>query len=454
MLGSFERPADAHILLTYKGFPAIKEEMAIRRCPYCKAIIDESQKYCNNCGTQLLFPEDELTDEPVKGEKIVDEDFRDKDEDENEAGSPLESDDAHEELEREDIDLEEVLEGAGHFPGDANASKFPIKKKADVPAKPPEVEEKPPSRRAPAAPRRAPARSAKKAAEPTAEHDTKEEIARLIAALDEKERAKSAENNLEAGAERRGEPRENAPEPYPGGSSQEGPKEPAPWQDFLDRPVPTSKTEPVDVEIPIPSSGRVKTEDFGPLREADDSSRIEKPVLPDADEEPDLQAPAESYAPGDTMDFQDEIFSRTPAPDSPPASTNIGIPERITREDLFTPREDDLSESSRGLSETPFRSLSPSAAFPEFRPSTAKKHRPGFFRRTIALIFDVLFIAVLWTLSIGLAAKLMAVPPIDLVLATKIPMSLYFLVLLGGYYFLFLFFLGETLGDRLVAPRS
>ena len=48
--------------------------MAVRRCPYCKAIIDESQKYCNNCGTQLLFS-DEEGEEPIKGEKIVDEDF-------------------------------------------------------------------------------------------------------------------------------------------------------------------------------------------------------------------------------------------------------------------------------------------------------------------------------------------------------------------------------------------
>jgi hypothetical protein len=46
--------------------------MAIRRCPYCKAIIDESQKYYNNCGTQLLFPEDEFVEEDILGEKIVD----------------------------------------------------------------------------------------------------------------------------------------------------------------------------------------------------------------------------------------------------------------------------------------------------------------------------------------------------------------------------------------------
>jgi hypothetical protein len=46
--------------------------MAIRRCPYCKAIIDESLEYCSNCGTQLLFPEDEAIEEDIPGEKIID----------------------------------------------------------------------------------------------------------------------------------------------------------------------------------------------------------------------------------------------------------------------------------------------------------------------------------------------------------------------------------------------
>ncbi len=46
--------------------------MAIQRCPYCKAIIDEGAEYCTNCGTKLLFPEDELIDEEIPGEKIID----------------------------------------------------------------------------------------------------------------------------------------------------------------------------------------------------------------------------------------------------------------------------------------------------------------------------------------------------------------------------------------------
>jgi hypothetical protein len=53
--------------------------MAIIRCPYCHAIIDETAKYCNNCGTQLLFPEDETLEEEIPGEKIVDADVEEKD---------------------------------------------------------------------------------------------------------------------------------------------------------------------------------------------------------------------------------------------------------------------------------------------------------------------------------------------------------------------------------------
>ncbi len=53
--------------------------MAIIRCPYCHAIIDENDKYCNNCGTQLLFTEDEAVEEEIPGEKIIDADVEEKD---------------------------------------------------------------------------------------------------------------------------------------------------------------------------------------------------------------------------------------------------------------------------------------------------------------------------------------------------------------------------------------
>ncbi len=76
--------------------------MAIRRCPYCKAIIDEQDKYCNNCGTQLLFPEDEFVEEEIPGDKIID------------AGEPGEAEDKDsgekQELEAKLEDEEELVE--------------------------------------------------------------------------------------------------------------------------------------------------------------------------------------------------------------------------------------------------------------------------------------------------------------------------------------------------------
>jgi predicted amidophosphoribosyltransferase len=45
--------------------------MALKRCPYCQAVIDEENKYCSNCGTQLLFPEDESIEEDIPGDKII-----------------------------------------------------------------------------------------------------------------------------------------------------------------------------------------------------------------------------------------------------------------------------------------------------------------------------------------------------------------------------------------------
>jgi hypothetical protein len=57
----------------------IIKAMAITRCPYCHAIIDENDKYCNNCGTQLLFTEDEEIEEEIPGEKIIEADVEEKD---------------------------------------------------------------------------------------------------------------------------------------------------------------------------------------------------------------------------------------------------------------------------------------------------------------------------------------------------------------------------------------
>ena len=77
--------------------------MAIKRCPYCKAIIEEESGFCSNCGTRLLFPEDESKEEEIPGDKIVEEEEAPPEEPEE-----LEKDEERsEEEEKEEVELKE-----------------------------------------------------------------------------------------------------------------------------------------------------------------------------------------------------------------------------------------------------------------------------------------------------------------------------------------------------------
>ena len=64
------------------------------------------------------------------------------------------------------------------------------------------------------------------------------------------------------------------------------------------------------------------------------------------------------------------------------------------------------------------------------------------------------FIGAVWALTLWLAAKLMGVAPLELVEASPVASGILLAALLGGYFFLFLFFLGETLGDRMASRKS
>jgi hypothetical protein len=71
-----------------------------------------------------------------------------------------------------------------------------------------------------------------------------------------------------------------------------------------------------------------------------------------------------------------------------------------------------------------------------------------------ALLFDLLIVSLFWIGATGLAAGFLSVPILDLVAAAAVPLALLFGALLTTYLFLFLFFLGETPGGRLVTPRD
>jgi hypothetical protein len=425
-------------LLTFPAEPFINEAVAIRRCPYCKAIIDESQKYCNNCGTQLLFPEDELNEEPIKGEKILDEDF--KDDDENKGfEEPADGLD----VEREEIDLDAVLKGAGHFPDEPAPSAPPasLRPSSDPAPKPPAAE--------PDVLRRAP-RPRKKFEPAIPKNDTREEIARLIAALEEKEKkeaeapappARESVPEMEPESKTPLEAAFNLPEPEPPEES------PALGDEEL---PPESVSEPTSWEALLKKSPSADLEN-GPLPGAFE------PVDEPEEEEPSaVEGPPANPTAGDTMDFEEELFRRTPPAISPP--TSMGIPERVAGESALLPQMEEAEAPKREKVRRPLFEEEIPAAVPADagtdEEQEAAPRRLGIFRKIGALLFDVVFIGAVCLASLWLAARLMDVALFDLVSTARVAAGLYFLALLFGYFFLILFFLGETLGDRLASPRS
>ncbi len=425
--------------------------MAIRRCPYCKAIIDESQKYCNNCGTQLLFPEDEFVEEEIKGEKIVDEDVPEVADDKFEKSLLPDED---EEGEKEEIDLEEVIEGGASFPdeeqkeeeikgevieeeeveeeeilepdeapveeklgksagegaGDAESpepaagpepdeedhDRFPAWLRPEVKAEPiaPPAEELAEEEREPEIPKDVTEEEAQ-AGEPLGaepETDTKEEIARLIAAL-EKRHKKAALSEEEKKALATIEESGDLP----------------PWAQ---------------------EAGRAESGEIGAL------------VIDEGLEE-------KSPLPGDTMDFKREEVTSGAGKMTPPRST-AGLPESVARK---RDTEDIEETNTKDIEEDVFELRTPAA---EKRDSAVERppRRLGFLSRIKAILYDLALIALLWLVGVWLASRLMAVSLPALLAAAPVPLVFLFVVFLGGYLFLFLFFFGETLGGRLSAPRD
>ncbi len=412
--------------------------MAIRRCPYCKAIIDESQKYCNNCGTQLLFPEDESNEEPIKGEKILDEDFKDES-DNKDFDEPADE----KGIEREEIDLEDVLQGSGHFPDEPAKGSRPSSPESGSapPVQSPKPEDAPP-----AAARR-PSKPRKKAEPAAAINDTREEIARLIAALEEKEKKDvetpelpihetvpesepEIEAPLEADFDRPESGARDAALEIP---AEEAAPEPPSWEALLKKPA------TADLENgPLPGA-------FAPIEDAE------------AEEEPqEIEGLSANPTAGDTMDFEEELFRGTPQGVSAP--TRMGIPEGVMGKSDFLSQPDvDEEPAQEEIRPPQFEGETPAAvpaAAGSLEEEAAPPRRLGFLRKIEALLFDILFIGAVCLASLWLAARLMDVALIDLVSAARVSVGLYFLALLFGYFFLFLFFLGETLGGRMASPRS
>ena len=480
--------------------------MAITRCPYCHAITDETDKYCNNCGTQLLFPEDEEIEEEIPGEKIIDAETEEKDYEIDEPEGERASGDAEPEEDlsgeapesTEEIDIEDLIEED-------------TVKAAGLDE--PEVSGK----------------------------DEEQGEAEDVIVLDEAElTADTGESFLKAAPDA-GETGPDAEEPKP--PPQEG-IEPPPDEEIRELPAveaaeeapgeapPEPPTEPgPDTEAP-PAAGPVpptfdtvelegmgKTVELGKdkidgLLEAmaerktdEEPSREETreptgtlppwanvmkgaPAFSDVKDTDEVDGTKVEKEKGPWQVDEQEIFPRKKRSDS-----TIGFPERVTqaalpfaaaaeeevREEEEGPAAEEAEveeaeevaeveeaeeaeeEGRRGFLKARRREgpppSEPDRGFAEDAEAAEEEAEPGAllpfhvsaFLKSKA--FDVLFVGLFWLVALWLAASAMGASLFGILAAMSGSMLLLYAVFVLIYFFFFKFFLGETLGERLFRGR-
>lgn len=396
--------------------------MAIKRCPYCRALIDEKEQYCNNCGTQLLFPEDGAVEEEIPGDKIIDSDVEEKDYEIPEPGEDKPVDDPENEdeddleddkdEESEEVVLVDEAERDG-IPGlplttKPGTSEIPVLFSAPGKEEPmdkvvwePEaqVESPPPSKK----PLTFDTSDLDKIGR-TAELG-KEQVENFLDVLKEREE----ETRLGRAAAQ--EPEDSLP-PWAAGIK-DGGVEPSPE---------------VKVEM---------------MREDDKEDR--EPEEPETVEDEDTGAELEEKEP---------VRSRR----ARVADSGIGLPEKVAQAALPFEREISRDEEPERPAPSPAARRRPivqeeeeAEELEEEKEEREERPRPPFKLSVFlkAKSFDVLFVAVFWIVSLWLAARSMDVTFFQMLGVASSGLLAYLGALLVLYFFLFYFFLGETLGDRL-----
>lgn len=421
--------------------------MAITRCPYCHAIIDENVKYCNNCGTQLLFAEDEDTDDEIPGEKIIDAETEEKDYTVDEPEG--------EKRPKDGMDLDEDLEE--------------------------EIEEEP----------------EELALDKLVEEESGEgDVTGEVILVDEVEAAGVGGKN------KPDEPREKAKttvikaaEEEEKKSEKEGTEEPRPVTEEAEPVVEyvadqKDRDEAVEEAVPQPVTfdtrelegmgktidlGKVKVDEFleglAEKRAGSEAPPIEvreptgtlppwanvmkgQPVFSEESAGPETGEEGGGETPPTAGDEEVEIFPRRRDSDS-----TIGLPERVSQSPLpFERGEAEGEEEEEGEQRVVVRP----AREPERRPLEVEElleepqPRPPFsfsvFFKSKA--FDLLFVGLFWLVALWLAAHSMDMTLFEILGAMSGPMFLLYIVFVFMYFFLFKFFLGETLGDRLFRERE
>ena len=512
--------------------------MAITRCPYCHAIIDENDKYCNNCGTQLLFSEDDEIEEEIPGEKIVDAEVEEKDytvdepEDEKRPAPAKDLDsEIDEELaqelreETEEMALDELVAEEARKAGEEDVTEEVILVDEI------EAAETAGQDGSKALVDEAPAGS--KTAEPEAGDDEEkdEEEKKDEDEDEEEELADELEDEKEAEAveeetEKKDETREyavaalkktaeavRAPElPVPPEdepvveyiSEVAAPDEAATAGEAAFRPAtfdtkefenlgrtvelsqekvekllevlaekrtpPPPAVEPTPAAAPVPQTGSLppwaSTLKGAPVF-AEDTGSVETrkfrggdPATPETEEEVEIFP--KRRAADSTIGLPEKV-SQSPLPFGVPAPGEEAEDEDAGDEAAEETKVRDLTPEKVVLPAgqvRPFRAPAPSAApggeieAPEEREEPEPRPPFSFSVFFKSKAFDVLFVGLFWLVALWLAAASLGVTLFAILGSMSGPMLLLYAVFIVIYFFLFKFFLGETLGDRLFRPRE
>lgn len=487
--------------------------MGIKRCPYCRALISDRDQYCKNCGTQLLFPEDEEIEEEIPGDRIIEDDRQRDDshqpteerleeelaeepesEEEPEAESeeetklpPTEDEEETALLEEEEV---ERIAGSGRgrskpknllsaekekllFGGDretetglkknltsSRTEDYLVEKiKKEILS---ESEPEEPAEPGPGLVTRIVEEIQQKEAQEEAAETLPESrpglVTRLVEELELEEKRAAAESyEVETGEE------ESSVRPTfesgeldkIGATTELGKRE---VEDFF-RVLEEKEKEHLKERLKTSGPDTGETGEVPSWVKEVKTASTE--LLSGAGDTGEIKAPEKAEAETDDLWLEEE---------ETPTEPTMGFPEKLTRSGLKTDEaeeetgEVDMELEEEIAEEEEMESEGGQIFGEEAEPAAAGRDvsggdlrsgvdqmRPplGFKNFVKAKIFDLLFLVMFWLISVWIAARSMETTIFKLFGLAGSGLLLYLLVLTFFYFFLFYFFIGETLGDRL-----
>ncbi len=432
--------------------------MAITRCPYCHAIIDENVKYCNNCGTQLLFTEDGDVEEEIPGEKIIDADTEEKDytvEEPEGESKPKEDEDLDEELEEEagELALDKLVAEAA-AEDDVTEEVILVDEIEAVEAGAKDEPKEPGGKE-----------KTSEIMEPDEDEDEEEEEEKADEEGEKKEAEKEPGEKEETAELKNAEEKkseETVPQPVTFDTQElDGiGKTVELGKEQIDKFLEVLAKKEAEVEPP-PKTAREPSGTLPPWA----STMKGAPVFPDETGPVGVldKGVADTTAPA--FEEEVEIFPRRKDSDS-----TIGLPERVSQSPL--PFEQGAAEEEEEEEEEPAEGEAREKMLPtagavrpvresERREAEAEEgeepQQPPPFSFSVffkSKVFDVLFVGLFWLVALWLAANSMSATLFDILGSMSGSMLLLYAVFAVIYFFLFKFFLGETLGDRLFRERE